>query len=211
MQKCVEIDQEMSRNWSGNERKLIRNDQNWSELTKWSNYLLISISFHQIIWSFWTNSSFLINSGHFWAISAHFLRFSAHFCSFSAEIWMICTGYHQRSVEAASCPSPAGPACPSRNIGKSLIFLGFLRGAASRGSGQPRPAEAMPSWPAEAGGHGPKCVKITQNLHISAEDLQKCVEIDQKMSRNWSELTKWSKYWLILINFHQIIWSFWPN
>ena len=138
---------------------------------------------------FW---SFLIN---FCSISDHFLTCSEHFCPVSAEIWIFCTGYHQRPVEAASCPSPAGPACPSRNIGKSLIFLGFLRGAASRGSGQPRPVEAMPSWPAEAGGHGPKCVKITQNLQISAEDLQKCVEIDQKMSRNWSEMTRIDQNW----------------
>ena len=33
---------EMCRNWSENEQKLIRNDQNWSELTKWSNYRLIN-------------------------------------------------------------------------------------------------------------------------------------------------------------------------
>ena len=73
-----------------------------------------------------------------------------------------------RTAEMAGGPSPAGTACTSRNIENHWFSLPF------RGCGLPRqrPAEAVPSWPAEAGEDEPKCAEICRNLQKSAEIAQ---------------------------------------
>ena len=113
----------------------------------------------------------------------------------SARNCRFCAGNEQRPAEAASGPSPAGPACPSRNIAKSLIFLGFLRGAASRGSGQPRPCSRARQRLAGMGQNVQKSRRNCRFLQKSAKTARICFRIVTKMSRNWSEMTRIDQNW----------------
>ena len=86
------------------------------------------------------------------SISVNFSKYSRNLQEY-AGIGRFCAGNLQESAgsqrkrRAARAPRPR-PALRA-NIEKSLVFLRFLRGAASCGSGRPRPC---PSWPAGAGG-----------------------------------------------------------
>ena len=127
------------------------------------------------------SDQFLIN---FCSIPDQFLQISADFFRVSAEICIFCTRYHQRPADAASGPSPTEPPCPSRNIEKSLIFLVFLRGAASCGSGRPMPRPRARQRLAGMGRNVQKSRRICSILRNSSEICRNLSEIDQKLIKN---------------------------
>ena len=101
-------------------------------------------------------------------------------------------------------PKPRGAGLPLAQHRKIIGIPWVFEGCSLP---RQRPAEAVLSCPAEAGRDGPKCVEIAQKLQISAEISRNCKNLlqnrhenEQKLIRNdqnWSELTKWSNYWLI--------------
>ena len=138
---------------------MIKNDQN--------HEIIMEIMINLIILVILVISDqFLID---FSSISDQFLMNFCRFLQISAEIGIFCTRYHQRPADAASGPSPTQPPCPSRNIEKSLIFLVFLRGAASCGSGRPMPRPRARQRLAGMGQNVQKSRRICRILRNSSE------------------------------------------
>ena len=100
---------------------------------------------------------------------------STRICRFCAEIDR---GPRRWPAGRARRARPA-PRETSKNHWFSLPF---------RGCGLPRqrPAEAVPSWPAEAGEDEPKCAEICRNLQNSPEIAQN-LRICEILLQNWSK------------------------
>ena len=91
-----------------------------------------------------------------------------------------------RTAEMAGGPSPAGTACTSRNIEKSLVFLAFSRV-------RPPAAAAGRGRALVAGGGRRGWAKMCRNHAKSAEICWNCSksqnlrDVAPKLIRNWSE------------------------
>ena len=138
---------------------------------------------------------------------AEFERISAKKYAKSAEICKKLQILLRKSTAACGCgdrPRPRGHGLP---LAQHREIIGFPYVFGGCGLLRQRPAEAVPSWPAEAGRDEPKCTEIAQNLLISAENWQNLPkparnwsEIDQKSIRNEPKCSKMMKNWWKLIN-----------